>query len=131
VKSPLVRWLLLVLLAFDLASSPFHAHLHELGDHGPLSWATASSGAAHADTSAPADHDDAVSGHVLTGVRLTKPEAMNAVHGQASMPSPEPALVGPATVESGTTAAAPPPRIPVFADRHLRPDGRAPPLLQA
>lgn len=121
------RWLLLLLLAFDLVSSPFHAHSHDLGsDHlGPQAEAHA------VDT--------------IASLRASDLHPPGFGHSQAALRSLEPRLddapIDPALAVFGALSAAAAIAVavtrawfpaatasrPAPAGRFLRPDGRAPP----
>lgn len=130
---PVLRWLMLLLLVLDLASSPLHAHLHESGGQALPTQAAAAMHASelHMDEEAGPGHQEEapVSGHSLDAMRNV----------QQQQPGPGiatilPPRITPASLPASAVLvlrAAPPTRSPISAIQHLRPDGRAPPLLRA
>ncbi len=129
-----VRWLLMLVLAFDLIGSPLHAHHHEgatdsAGRHGlHVDAATGDRAATHVD----ADDDHAL-GHSLLALLAAAPQPGPWVPGVFAVLSVfstrSPADRAPLQVLTGPGWNAGPDRIPIPHDLHLRPDGRAPPIL--
>ena len=130
-----VRWLLTLLLAFDLIGSPLHAHHHDLGVDGAGWHALHADDAADGLATAHVDDDPALaqsSGHSLRALLTVGPQVgpwlpilQSVVYGL------DPAGGAPSRVLAGTAWNAAPDRIPIPHDLHLRPDGRAPPLLHS
>lgn len=121
------RWLLLLVLAFDLVSSPFHAHSHDLGsDH------LGAQAAAHAiDEVASLRADDLQPrgfGHSQAALRSIEPRLDDAVmtHVLATIGLWAVAAFAGATVSRAWMPARAD-RRPPPPGRFLRPDGRAPP----
>lgn len=126
----LFNWLLVALLALDLAGSPLHAHAHDSGfSSGTAVWTSSD----HHDESAEAhaDHDrGAVFSHSITALRghvVDLPDAPPDVALSSATPWPASELPSKAVDL----------RLPWPPDRHragasafrsLPPDGRAPPL---
>jgi hypothetical protein len=132
------RWLLLVVVAFNFLSSPFHAHSHDLG---------ASEGHALLSHELHDAHVGTALDHELD-VHAEAPGALSFGHSLVAFwPGSLPKLDGKALLQA---VLAPPPaapasdlrlsiprpawaaaseRIPIASDRHWRPDGRAPPSL--
>ena len=127
-----VHWALILVLVIDLVGSPFHAHRH---DH----YADAASPhAPHADDAAKAAaamhfdaHEDRRSGHMSLAV-LPSGAQLGPWHPivQAIVYTLEPADRAPPLALAEVAWSAVPERIPLLRDLHLRPDGRAPPLLR-
>lgn len=126
----LLNWLLVAVLALDLASSPLHAHFHDGGfSSGATAWA--SSGHHDRTAEAHADHDDgAVFSHSITALRGqvidlpdTPPDATldSTTPWPVSDPPSRAVAVRPPWPPDGDRAG-----VSVF--RSLPPDGRAPPL---
>lgn len=125
--SLLGRWILVLLLAFDLVGSPFHAHAHDLGAD------AAARHAAHAvDAVAGVPHVEEngspAFGHSLAALRNPQPQ----VDPHASIDEAPPsradiAVPPPALVSLDDACCAMPPRAARPRDLHIRPDGRAPP----
>jgi len=130
--SLLGRWLLLVLVVFDLVSSPLHAHAHDGDVGGDTHWAHAietldDGEGAHAE---PAEV--ALFSHSLAAL-LPSPPSLPAlvpilIEGWAP---PRIAVVTPMVLALGAGWNAAPDHIPNPSDRHWRPDGRAPPTLHS
>lgn len=127
------RWLLILLVAMDLVSSPFHAHSHHGGSAGEFHVEHASEDLDHDDEihiEAPQVH---ALGHSLTVLlpadmpRLAEPILV------AWLAVPTPATLttrGLAAMAPSTWTAAPD-HIPIADEVHWRPIGRAPPSLHA
>ena len=129
----LLNWLLVALLALDLAGSPLHAHRHD----GEFSMAGAAWALADPHDGAAgvhADHDDgAALSHSIMALRghdFDLPDAPTVVDLGSATPWPHPEL-------RDLLASAAAVRLPWPPDRHragssafrsLPPDGRAPPL---
>ena len=126
----LLNWMLVALLALDLAGSPLHAHRHD-GELSMAGAAWSSAGQHDGANEAHADHDDgAALSHSIIALR---------VHGSAVPDAPTGAALDcvtpwPACDLPASAAAV---RLPWPPDRHragssafrsLPPDGRAPPL---
>ena len=125
----ILRSLLLLVLAFDVAASPFHAHLHDLGGGSLVpSVATAQSAATLLQQDDGDDHDVHFASHSLTALRLFA--ATWPVQGDTPFaPFAGMACVG---LTSGAEAALPQVQpVPRRAPPHMRPDGRAPPEFHA
>ncbi len=126
------RWLLLLVLAFDLASSPFHAHSHDLGsDHlGPQAAAHAIDEAAslRANQAQPEGF-----GHSQAALRSLEPKVadapVEALLAAVAVLAVAAAIALVAQARAWPSALAQ--RRPASPGRFLRPDGRAPPLLHA
>lgn len=126
----LLNWLLVAVLALDLAGSPLHAHVH---DGGFSSGATAWASAGHHDEAAEAHlgHDDgAAFSHSITALRghvVDLPDAPP----DAALNSATPWPVSDIPANSVAVRLPWPPdrhRAGASAFRSLPPDGRAPPL---
>lgn len=129
----LVRWLLVLVIAVDLISSPFHAHHHDSGPEGYSSH----TGPLDVGHSPPVDADDADhrGGHSIsalqgTPIQLDSPDSapkllplapLFVVLGRIMQPVAE-ALVRWRPDRE---------RVPIPLFRTVPPDGRAPPLLHA
>lgn len=125
------RWVLILLLAFDLVGSPFHAHAHDFGGDGLRSHAV------HAGASADAaeaihleEFEGSGFGHSLALLRPA--ESVQSVWKfsvAATICAPPPLddfarTAPPCAVRRNALA-----RIPISHFPHLRPDTRAPPVL--
>jgi hypothetical protein len=126
----LLNWLLVAVLALDLAGSPLHAHRHD-GEFSSAGTAWASAGH-HADTAeAHVDDDDSAAfSHSITTLRGHVTDLPDAPTGAALVIATWWPVSDAAT--SAVTVRLPwPPdrhRAGASAFRSLPPDGRAPPL---
>lgn len=129
-RALLVRWLLVLLLAFDLIGSPLHAHHHDLGADGLASHAMQSAGGAGGVEPAHLEADDAHAfGHSLAALRPAKRQIgawQAAVQVAAVAPHIAGRVATPESVPLGWRI--PIERIPISTDLRLHPEGRAPPL---
>lgn len=125
------RWVLILLLAFDLIGSPFHAHAHDLGADG------LGSHSIHAGESADAveavhfeEFEGPGFGHSLAALRPAEP-GRGAWAFAAAATICTPPLVGvlAETVLPCTGWRNALTRVPISPFPHLRPDSRAPPVL--
>jgi len=129
--SLLGRWLLLLLLAFDLAGSPFHAHAHDVGadaaGHHVLHAADSASGVPHVEA-----EDAPAFGHSLAALRNAQPQPDDRASVDEAPPSRAELCATPRAVASLDRACcAVPAHVARLRDLHVRPDGRAPPPLHA
>ena len=133
----LLNWLLVAVLALDLAGSPLHAHRHD-GEFSMVGAAWASAGHHDGVAGVHADHDDSAAlSHSITALRsyvADLPDAPTVAATVADLGSAIPWPV-PGLRDLPESAAAV--RLPWPPDRHragssafrsLPPDGRAPPL---
>jgi hypothetical protein len=132
----LARWLLLVVVAFNFLTSPFHAHSHDLGagdGHVLLSHELHDGDAHDHELDVHAEVPDPLNfGHSLVAFW---PGSLPKLDGQVLMPA-VPAPSAPQTADlqlfmPRPAWAAASERIPIASDRHWRPDGRAPPSLHS
>lgn len=126
------RWLLLLLVAFDLISSPFHAHTHDAGGSGDFHAAHASVDLDHEDEThieAPDAHTGF--GHALSALLPAEMPRLSqqTLLGWFTAPPPAPMQAAVVMASMGWTAA--PEHIPIPDGVHWRPIGRAPPSLHA
>lgn len=126
--SLLRSWLLVLLVAFDLVSSPFHGHPHDVGAGGNALATYAA--AEHAAASALAHaHPDAGPGAGHSLMALLPAELPRVpVHGVTAAPAlapPQARPPAPTAALQWRFATAQPLRL--ADDRHWRPSGRAPP----
>lgn len=122
------RWLLLLVLAFDLAGSPFHAHAHDLG----LDHTGAAVGGLTADglDNLKSPEPPASAGHSLLAVRAVPHPDGEMAADAAILPGGWPQLLE-LQLEPGHQWEAHPLRAPRPLPRRSWPDGRAPPPLLA
>ena len=128
-NSPVLRWLLLLVLVFDLVSAPFHAHEHDLG----IGDVHVGSGVLHdADHEDDASADHVASGHLIAAVfprddqQRLPPPAFGAILFRLSLTAQEPAPSRDrAWSRAGTDRRRP------STPPHALPEGRAPPHLFA
>lgn len=122
------RWLLLLVLAFDLAGSPFHAHAHDLG----LTHAgKAVSGLTAGGLDVLESHEPPASaGQSLLAVRTVPHPDDEMAADVAILPGGWPQLLE-LRLEPGHQWEAHPQRVPRPLPRRSWPDGRAPPPLLA
>lgn len=133
-----LRWLVLLLVMFDLASSPLHAHAHDLGGSNGVVHATEEA-ATHTDADHPqADHHDVLGHHLHStdGPTFSHSVLVLMPTQQAAVMAPvlfaitvlSPASLAQTVDDPGRSAwrithdLAPPGH-----DRHWRPISRAPP----
>lgn len=126
----LLNWLLLAVLALDLASSPIHAHFHDGGfSSGATAWASSGHHAGAAE--AHPDHDDgAAFSHSVTALRSHVIDLPD-LPPDAALNSATPWLVSVSPAKAVAVRLPWPPDRPragASAFRSLPPDGRAPPL---
>ncbi len=128
------RWLLLLLVAFDLISSPFHHHSHDVGGGGEFHMAHV----AHADVDL--DHEDelhieAPDAHVFGhSLNVLLPAELPRLAKQTLLDwftAPTLAIAFGQSIITPRTWTATPDHIPIPDDVHWRPIGRAPPSLHA
>lgn len=126
-----VRWMLTLLVAFDLIGSPFHAHRHDLGadGHGPHAVHAADTSVGGEPLHVEAD-EGAAFGHSLTMLLPAEPQPgkwrptlHTVVYALALASSPQSLMLARAAWDAS------PDRVPIPPYPHLRPDGRAPPSL--
>lgn len=124
----LVHWVLIVLLAFDLAGSPFHAHAHDLG-------AAGFGVEAHQGVDADIPHLEAQDGDGFGhSLGMLRPESPQPPGWEATAEDDSLRLLW---LAAAVLVALDAPRhwraVPAHErpahGRHLRPDGRAPPNL--
>lgn len=125
------RWVLILLLAFDLIGSPFHAHAHDLGASGLGPHAIQVGESADA---AGADHVEEFEspgfGHSLAALRPAEPSSGAWAFAAAvtiCTPPPVGVLAEPVLPCTGWRNSLT--RVPISPHPHLRPDSRAPPVL--
>ena len=124
------RWLIVLVVAFDLLSAPFHQHRHD-GVEGPLGFATVHASLDDGDTHAEGDEHPLVS-HATMANRID-PSRLGQLCAADSNDAPV-ALV--AVVQHLAAFDEPPPtrfrpdrsRPDFLSHRSLPPAGRAPPL---
>lgn len=125
------RWVLVLLLAFDLIGSPLHAHHHDLGTDGLVSQAHHAAGVPHGWESAHFDADDASAfGHSLTGLLPAQPQPgkwQATAHAAVYAPPSASGAATPTPLRAAWRDSRE--RIPILLRSHLRPDSRAPPVL--
>lgn len=133
----LLRWLILLLVVFDLASSPLHMHSHDLGGSGSIAGQSIGSDV-HAQEDHPHDaHHDALGTHVHSSDGPSFAHSVLAlVPSQLPVLAPvlfaitvlSPALLVQAVDDPGRSAwRASDSLAPPGHDRHWRPITRAPP----
>ena len=125
----LARWLLLLLVAFDVLTSPFHGHFHDAQRHG----------AGHREPAVAQFDGDGDLQHAGPAEAAQFAHSMVALRPDNRFkPDRQPAAVapGPAATVIALLAAEPrevrmalPDRMPIGNARHWRPSGRAPPVL--
>ena len=124
------RWVLILLLAFDLIGSPFHAHAHDFGGDGLGSHAVHAGESADAAGAVHAEEFDGPGfGHSIVALRPAEP-----ARGAWAVAVATTICVRPS---GGGLAETMPPcagwrsaltRVPISPFPHLRPDSRAPPV---
>ena len=126
-----LHWLLLVVLVFDLASSPFHAHAHDLGAQ-KLPGIGAAHLENHVDSDSDLDHDRGTIGHSVSAIRAIRASTDTQHAAQVQAPAALPAVLASQLAQDARVLGSPAPvRPPWRRPAHLRPDGRAPPTLHA
>lgn len=125
------RWLLLLLVAFDLISSPFHTHSHDAGGGGEFHVARAGADLDHEDEI----HIEAPDAHVFVhSLNVLLPAEMPRLAKQTLLDwftAPTLALAFGEAIIMASTWTASPDHIPIPDAVHWRPIGRAPPSLHA
>ena len=126
----LLRWLVLLLMAFDLLSAPLHAHAHDMGGDSLLPQLHAASHPEDLDTQSHVEaalHHGA--GHSLAALRTTERAGVAAPDLAVIVASVAGLLVqarlDPDALSARSAAADP---IPIASRRSWRPEGRAPPV---
>lgn len=132
-----MRWLVLVVMAFDLLTAPLHAHAHDMGAY--MLMAQLHMDGHHDDLD---DDDHAIShaagvthdgvGHSIAALRTTERESVTTPSLAIIVASVTSLLAEPRAQrvqQSARTAAAD--HIPIPSRCPWRPEGRAPPVLQA
>ena len=122
-----LRWLMLLLVAFDLAGSPFHLHKHDVGAYGAGAWAALGEHSHARPSDDRGESDLAHSSAALRSAGLA-PAAVKARAGHDTVTAPTPvrACAGAqprlelVRARASVARGGKPPR--------LRPDGRAPPV---
>lgn len=130
--SALSAWLLVLLLALDLIGSPFHAHGHELGLdgfsqtalHAALSNGDARHARVEADAKAGFAHSIAAVARAPLQLAKWRPVIHGSLHGPQRPVDPNVAIPMSHPGRYGSSE-----RRSISARPHLRPEGRAPPLL--
>jgi hypothetical protein len=124
----LLRRLLVLVLAFDLVSSPFHHHAHDAGD--TLFAMQEDAGAAEPALHIEAD-DHKHGGHSLSLLLPRMPEPPQPdLYALPLFAALSPAAWQAPVLGHERPLGAPEP-VPVASDRHRRPSSRAPPFLHA
>ncbi len=134
-----MRWLVLVLMAFDMLSAPLHAHAHDMGpdmSSAPLHAGASPAGVAEPDGMPRVDGAvHRLAGHSVAALRTAEHQSTASpaldviVAGVASLVA---ALAVPAADDSVGVAWTPADDpIPLACRCPLRPEGRAPPALHS
>lgn len=128
----LARLLLILLLAFDLVGSPFHSHFHDIGADGAGAQALHALAPGHGSQGVHVEADDTLSfAHSVAALLSAQPQPgkwQTASNAAAHAPRATQAVVLTLPGVSGRTTRE---RVPIPPFPHLRPDGRAPPLLHS
>lgn len=122
------RWLLLLLVAFDILSSPFHAHSHDISGGGEIQWEHGGADIDHDDETHAEAHEHQF-GHSLIALQ---PAEMPRLSKQTLLDwfvAPAAIKIHDAAVVDLVPSTATPDHIPIPDDILWRPIGRAPPTL--
>ena len=130
-----LRWLVLVLMAFDLLSAPLHAHAHDMGADRLLPQLHAASHADDLDIDGQS-HVEAAShhgaGHSIAALRTTERAGVAAPDLAVIVASVAGLLVeSPLGPDAPSARSAAADHIPIPSRCTWRPEGRAPPVLHS
>lgn len=121
------EWLLILVLALDLAGSPLHPHRHD-GQWSPAGAAEVSAHPASDEFETHLeDHDSRDFSHSITAIRHLTTEAVGGTSVEVGVAMWR-GLIADGLVASGILAGGAPPNPLTAIHRSLPPEGRAPPL---